>query len=220
MRDDELPPLSATIGHFRSEVGRRAERLARRRRWTVGGSAAVVVVAVVAAVSALLTAPTAVHRSASSPGSTTTVTTGSPSAAGRYGPSGANGDAAAPGNAGSASPTTVPPTGPPWSLAGATRIADPPDGSTLRVTVGTPIILDLAAPSAGGWGGARIEQGLGSVVVPGGQSGDATGDTRVFLKAVGVGTARIEVPDLADAAGSWHGSIRVSAPASPHRSPG
>ena len=71
-------------------------------------------------------------------------------------------------------------------------------------------MVALVAPPTGRWGNVRVVTGLGSVLTPGGQSGDARGDVHIVLKAIRSGVARIEVPCLGNPAGSWHGVIEVT----------
>lgn len=180
MADVEVPPLSASLDHFRAEVGRRAEVIDRRRRRVVGGSLAGVVLVALAVSVAVITPGSAPPRTAAPSASAPL-----PSATGTEG--------------GSLS-------GP----AHVYTIDNRASGFTASgVVTGTEVAVELAAPVHGRWGRARVTAGSATVLALSGQRASAAGGVVVTLEARGPGRATVLVPLVGGPAASWTGTVLV-----------
>jgi hypothetical protein len=102
----EAPSPSASMDHFRTEVGHRAERLQRRHRRRAEGVAGAAALVVVLAVSLLIVTPSQPRHTVASPLSPPSPATKSPSGLLRPGPEAGGSATAAPGDQAGSSATS------------------------------------------------------------------------------------------------------------------
>ena len=209
MRDPEVPPPSASMDHFRTEVGRRAARQAQRHRRLLGGRIAVVVVLALG-VSLLIirpaahtgarassSTPTPVRPGTGRPGAGTTSTANAPhlsprTATGNGCPPDSvclDGPALETGPGSPGAPDAAPPPTPgpredrPAGTAAASSVSLPVDG-VLR--------FSLRSSATERWGIPRVVSGT-ALKRRSTASGAHRTTTTEFVPAAGSGTAAVSV---------------------------
>jgi hypothetical protein len=214
MRDLKAPPLSSSIGVFRTEVDRRAEALGRRHRRTIGGGVAAVALIVLALSSVLVADSTTSHETTSSTaGRAPAPVAGGARAGSEPGPADTEPPSAGGQRAGTFGGAA---NGPSDTYV----MDDRPSGYVgTGVLTGMNVTVLLPAPGTGRWGRAAVAKGNGTVLTLFAQGAQGTGGVQVTFKAHQLGTAVVAIPLLGDPAGSWLATIIVTGVGAPACSP-